>query len=124
MAGRPFKVGRFAHSLRVRLMREHLGVDVDSMYEEDLMANEPVQREHEVDEWDPDDQQEHGQEHGVTHIGKHHRRTALKSLMHDTIDEVEQGEFVVDFSGKLVQMLINALQPSTARETRKPKTCR
>ena len=38
MAGRPFKVGRFAHTLRVRLMREHLGVDVDSLYEEDLMA--------------------------------------------------------------------------------------
>lgn len=36
MAGRPFKVGRFAHTLRVRLMREHLGVDVDGMYEEDV----------------------------------------------------------------------------------------
>ena len=40
MAGKPFKVGRFAHTLRVRLMREHLGVDVDAMYEEDLMASE------------------------------------------------------------------------------------
>jgi phospholipase D1/2 len=29
MAGEPYKVGRFAHTLRVRLMREHLGVDVD-----------------------------------------------------------------------------------------------
>ena len=29
MAGRPYKVGRFAHTLRVRLMREHLGVDTD-----------------------------------------------------------------------------------------------
>ena len=27
MANRPFKVGRFAHTLRVRLMREHVGVD-------------------------------------------------------------------------------------------------
>jgi phospholipase D1/2 len=31
MAGRPFKVGRFAHTLRVRLMQEHLGIDVDSL---------------------------------------------------------------------------------------------
>ncbi|ODV64295.1 phospholipase D ASCRUDRAFT_73949 [Ascoidea rubescens DSM 1968] len=29
MAGKPYIGGRFAHSLRVRLMREHLGIDVD-----------------------------------------------------------------------------------------------
>lgn len=29
MDGKPFKVGRFVHSLRLRLMREHLGVAVD-----------------------------------------------------------------------------------------------
>ena len=94
MAGKPFKVGRFAHSLRVRLMREHLGVDVDSMYEEDLMASEPVQPDHDIDVWDPDKQQQFGGEHGVTHIGKRQHRTAMKSLLHDTIDEVEQGELI------------------------------
>jgi len=31
MAGKPYKVGRFAHTMRVRLMREHLGIDVDAM---------------------------------------------------------------------------------------------
>ena len=31
MAGKPFKVGRFNHTLRVRLMREHLGIDVDDI---------------------------------------------------------------------------------------------
>jgi len=36
MGGEPFKVGRFAHTLRVRLMREHLGVDVDGLYDEDI----------------------------------------------------------------------------------------
>lgn len=30
MAGKPYKVGRFAHTLRIRLMREHLGYDVDA----------------------------------------------------------------------------------------------
>ena len=57
MDGKPFKVGRFAHSLRVRLMREHLGVDVDAIYEEDLMSNDPVVPEHEVQAWDPDQEQ-------------------------------------------------------------------
>jgi hypothetical protein len=38
MAGRPFRVGRFAHTLRVRLMREHLGVDVDRLYTKDLLS--------------------------------------------------------------------------------------
>ena len=37
MGDKPYKVGRFAHTLRVRLMREHLGVDVDAMYEEEFL---------------------------------------------------------------------------------------
>ena len=39
MGGKPFKVGRFAHLLRVRLMREHLGIDVDALDEEELDQN-------------------------------------------------------------------------------------
>jgi len=35
MAGEPYKVGRFAHTLRVRLMREHLGVDVDEVMDKE-----------------------------------------------------------------------------------------
>ena len=31
MAGVEYKVGRFAHTLRIRLMREHIGVDVDAL---------------------------------------------------------------------------------------------
>ncbi len=34
MNGEPYKVGRFAHTLRVRLMREHLGLDVDCVMED------------------------------------------------------------------------------------------
>ena len=41
MAGRPFKVGRFAHSLRVRLMQEHVGVDVDALSKEDYSPQQP-----------------------------------------------------------------------------------
>ncbi|KAF2020230.1 phospholipase D [Aaosphaeria arxii CBS 175.79] len=35
MAGEPYKVGKFPHTLRVRLMREHLGVDVDHIHEDE-----------------------------------------------------------------------------------------
>ncbi|KAI0755244.1 phospholipase D [Daedaleopsis nitida] len=90
MAGKPFKVGRFAHTLRVRLMREHLGVDVDSIYEEDLMAADPVKEPHEQDHWDPEGEQQYGKESGVTHISKHQQRTAAGSLMHDVVDGVHQ----------------------------------
>lgn len=38
MAGRPYQVGRFAHTLRLRLMREHLGLDVDEILEEERQA--------------------------------------------------------------------------------------
>ncbi|KOS22044.1 Phospholipase D1 [Escovopsis weberi] len=35
MAGKPYRVGRFAHTLRMRLMREHLGLDVDEILEQE-----------------------------------------------------------------------------------------
>lgn len=35
MAGVPYRVGAFAHTLRMRLMREHLGLDVDKITEEE-----------------------------------------------------------------------------------------
>lgn len=35
MNGKPFLVGRFPHTLRMRLMREHLGIDVDELMEEE-----------------------------------------------------------------------------------------
>lgn len=60
MAGKPFKVGRFAHTLRVRLMREHLGVDVDAMYETDLMAKNPQEPEFDQQPWDPDQEERDG----------------------------------------------------------------
>jgi len=35
MGGEPYRVGVFPHSLRMRLMREHLGVDIDEFYRQD-----------------------------------------------------------------------------------------
>jgi phospholipase D1/2 len=63
MAGKPFKVGRFAHTMRVRLMREHLGVDVDDIEaQEAANVNRPPasrdgSQDEEDDQWDPDHEQ-------------------------------------------------------------------
>ncbi|OAL57272.1 phospholipase D1 [Pyrenochaeta sp. DS3sAY3a] len=38
MGGQPYKVGKFPHTLRVRLMREHLGIDTDCISEEELAS--------------------------------------------------------------------------------------
>jgi phospholipase D1/2 len=55
MAGKPFKVGRFAHSLRVRLMREHIGIDVDALDDED--TNNTAERGHLANPWNPNAEQ-------------------------------------------------------------------
>jgi len=91
MAGKPFKVGRFAHTLRVRLMREHLGIDVDALDEEDLMTNDPVQPEHQQEGWDPDQEQEYGNEKGVTHIKKSKQKTPMGTLVNDAKESIGQG---------------------------------
>lgn len=77
MAGKPFKVGRFAHSLRVRLMREHLGVDVDAVEEEevnmDLFNRKPVESEDNIEPWDPRKEQRQNNE-DITTGARHHTR--------------------------------------------------
>ncbi|KAF3479876.1 phospholipase D [Arthroderma uncinatum] len=40
MNGKPYLVGRFPHTLRMRLMREHLGFDVDEIVEEAALVPE------------------------------------------------------------------------------------
>lgn len=91
MAGKPFKVGRFAHTLRVRLMREHMGVDVDSIEEDQLMSRQPVADSDDIETWDPDHEQDRdGDEHraGVTTIK---RRTARERLMRTVNTGMGQG---------------------------------
>lgn len=59
MAGVPFEVGRFAHTLRVRLMREHVGVDVDALTGEDYQSHEEDSHHQQAQEqWDPNAEQE------------------------------------------------------------------
>lgn len=59
MAGKPFKVARFAHTLRIRLMREHVGVDVDTISQADSPSNS-YKHPYDQEAWDSDDEQQHG----------------------------------------------------------------
>jgi len=86
MDGKPFKVGRFAHSLRVRLMREHIGIDVDSLDDEDTRAQNTAEGEHVADIWDPDMEQQRGW--GSVTEKRHHAESA-KGMVRDA---VEQGD--------------------------------
>ena len=88
MAGQPFKVGRFAHTLRVRLMREHLGIDVDSLSEENLMTRQPVKHYYQQEAWDPDNEQTYGQ---GSHINSSKRKTALGNLTAESMGNINQG---------------------------------
>nr|POE56425.1 phospholipase d1 [Quercus suber] len=48
MGGRPYNVGEFAHTLRKRLMREHLGIDVDAIYRREQAAKERTAQDAEM----------------------------------------------------------------------------
>ncbi|KAK2757869.1 Phospholipase D1 [Arachnomyces sp. PD_36] len=45
MNGKPYLVGRFPHTLRMRLMREHLGIDVDEVMGEDIATQAELQKQ-------------------------------------------------------------------------------
>ena len=50
MNGEPYLVGRFPHTLRMRLMREHIGLDVDEVMEEERQEKEEGQKS----QWEQD----------------------------------------------------------------------
>ncbi|KAJ7254329.1 hypothetical protein B0H12DRAFT_1202294 [Mycena haematopus] len=81
----PFQVGRFAHTLRVRLMREHLGVDVDGMEEDHLMARKPAKPEHEQEKWVPDADENDG------YVKNPRARTGLREFAGTVLDGINQG---------------------------------
>ena len=49
MGGEPFEVGEFPHTLRMRLMREHLGIDVDAIYRREQLARERDEQDREME---------------------------------------------------------------------------
>lgn len=119
MDGKPYKVGRFAHTLRVRLMREHLGVDVDAIYEEDLMSAEPVKEMMDEDAWDPDHEQHRGQEHS-TQAGAKKKRTAFSEGLEEIKDTAKQGLphicFINSFDAYILFAAIVAAEDATDRD--------
>lgn len=86
MDGKPFKVGRFAHSLRVRLMREHIGIDVDALDDEDTRTHNTAEGEHVANIWDPDSEQQRGRR---SVFEKRHHAERAKDMVRDA---VEQGD--------------------------------
>lgn len=44
MNGNTYLVGRFPHTLRMRLMREHIGIDVDELLEHDFATEEELRK--------------------------------------------------------------------------------
>ncbi|CAO1625909.1 unnamed protein product [Sympodiomycopsis kandeliae] len=102
MAGQPYKVGRFAHTLRIHLMREHLGVDVDEV--EQREAKEFQEQEapadkksksgedelSELDDERPKDDAEDS-EGNVTRVTDHHRFKELGSQASSTARDAAKG---------------------------------
>lgn len=89
MAGGPFKVGRFAHSLRVRLMREHIGIDVDALNDESMRAYGSAEAGHGKDKWDPDAEQTY-EHRSVTEKSRNAGRA--KDMMRDAMVATRQGD--------------------------------
>ena len=126
MAGAPFKVGRFAHTLRVRLMREHVGVDVDALTEEDYVLREDESYHQQAQEqWDPNAEQEspghhvtelaHGRPfHDALHTAAHGIKEGTKILL------VTEASLTNDYQGALTaghnvtESLSNVFQPAVA----------
>lgn len=86
MNGKPFKFGRFAHTLRVRLMREHIGIDVDALDDDDTRTHGTAEGEHVANIWDPDKEQQLG---GKSVTEKRHHAERARDMV---CDAVEQGD--------------------------------
>ncbi|KAJ5114615.1 hypothetical protein NUU61_000374 [Penicillium alfredii] len=67
MNGKPYLVGRFPHTLRMRLMREHLGIDVDELLEHDFATEEELRKIQVAEKEDrpANDRERHGSESSV-----------------------------------------------------------
>ncbi|KAK4693153.1 phospholipase D1/2, partial [Lecanoromycetidae sp. Uapishka_2] len=89
MNGEPYLVGRFAHTLRMRLMREHLGIDVDEVAEEEEQEEKDQQWEKDMNEFhakEAEDREAEDQIYDSKSEIKHeilHRSENMSSFNHD-----------------------------------------
>jgi phospholipase D1/2 len=86
MNGEPYLVGRFPHTLRMRLMQEHLGLDVDEIMEED--RRNTSQRSSR--EWERDMDRFHGEDDASTNSAQVNKETETKIIdsRHQIQDDV------------------------------------
>ncbi|KAI1085219.1 phospholipase D [Whalleya microplaca] len=88
MAGEAYQVGRFAHTLRMRLMREHLGLDVDAITEEERQAELSAEARFEAEMgriYDDEDAAQVAESSTRAGPSAYHRGT---SFNHDAIDAI------------------------------------
>ena len=91
MAGKPFKVGRYAHTLRMRLMREHVGVDVDAIAEDELMLRKPLAEVSDIALWDPDNEQTESHKRGITRVKRSTARERLNKSVSTAMGSIAKG---------------------------------
>ena len=90
MNGEPYLVGRFAHTLRMRLMREHLGIDVDEVME----AEQQEEEDRRSDQWEKDMENFHSKE-----ASDRETEDKLLESKHQTQDEVlQKSEYMSSFN--------------------------
>ncbi len=89
MNGEPYLVGRFAHTLRMRLMREHLGIDVDEVMEEEEQKVKDQQWEKDMNKFHAKEAEDREAEDQL-HKSKHeirdevlHKSENISSFNHD-----------------------------------------
>ncbi|KAJ5288491.1 hypothetical protein N7478_001521 [Penicillium angulare] len=78
MNGKPYLVGRFPHTLRMRLMREHLGIDVDEILEHDLATEEELRKIQDVEEGSQPTNERHQRESEASIIDRRDEREMME----------------------------------------------
>jgi phospholipase D1/2 len=76
-------------------MREHVGVDVDALEEDQLISRKPLGAEDEIQKWDPDHEQNEG-ERGTAGVTKVKAVKARTRLMATVETGVSSGESVYE----------------------------
>ena len=96
MAGKPYQVGRFAHTLRLRLMREHLGLDVDEILEQERQQELDRETfEQQLDDIYRDDGMHTGAGESSSRLGSSHQ-VRSKSINHEM--DMEQAQAIHDIA--------------------------
>lgn len=92
MGGEPFAVGRFAHTLRIRLMREHLGVNTDECEQTEFNMDglaKVCKYDEMVEIWDPD------QHNGIGGSGKLHDKSKMGARLAASATEFKDRNWTI-----------------------------